>query len=87
MLKKYYRFHEKVVSFSKRPTIVIFFPISGFFREDIIWFVKYNERIKKVGWKKFQPTLWFVFIVVYFYLFVMLHDNNLLTIMDVNTLL
>ena len=36
LLKKYYRFHEKVVSFSKRPTIVIFFPISGFFREDII---------------------------------------------------
>ena len=36
LLKKYYRFHEKVVSFFLRPTIVISFSILAFFREDII---------------------------------------------------
>ena len=36
LLKKYYRFHEKVVSFFLRPAIVNFFSITGFFREDII---------------------------------------------------
>ena len=35
LIKKYYRFHEKVVSFFKRPAIVNFFSITGFFREDI----------------------------------------------------